>query len=163
MGPAFALGVRAAADLLGAMGRRTGNADVELARVRGARYLARMRAHHEAIAQQSTTHLRLAEPYLALCEAEASRLDGASDPAAWAHAAEAWEARSQAYDAAYARYREGEALLALHRREAAAHTSLRAAHATAVQLGATPLQKSGVNIVLHRSGDENLGNPNAPK
>ena len=32
-----------------------------------------------------------------------------------------------------------------------------------LKLGATPLQKSGVNIVLQRSGDENLGNPNAPK
>ena len=30
-----------------------------------------------------------------------------------------------------------------------------------LKLGATPLQKSGVNIVLQRSGDENLGNPNA--
>jgi len=28
-----------------------------------------------------------------------------------------------------------------------------------LKLGATPLQKSGVNIVLQRSGDENLGNP----
>jgi ankyrin repeat protein len=32
-----------------------------------------------------------------------------------------------------------------------------------LKLGATPVQKSGVNVVLQRSGDENLGNPNEPK
>jgi DNA-binding CsgD family transcriptional regulator/tetratricopeptide (TPR) repeat protein len=139
-GPTFGLGVRAAADLLGAMGRRTGTGEAALVRVRGSGYLAQMRARYDAIAKESMTHLRLAEPYLAMCEAEASRLNGASDPAAWTHAAEAFEARSQAYDAAYARFREGEALLALHRRDAVARSSLRSAHATAVRLGANPLR-----------------------
>jgi DNA-binding NarL/FixJ family response regulator len=139
VGRAFGLGVRAAADLLGTMGRRTGTAEAERVRARGSSYLAQLQAHREAIAHESAAHLRLAAPYLALCEAEASRLDGASDPAAWAHAAEAFEAWSQAYDAAYARYREGEALLAL-RRGAGARSSLRNAHATAVRLGATPLR-----------------------
>ncbi len=138
VGRAFGLGMRAAADLVGAMGRRTETADAGRVRARGAAYLAQMRAHHEAIAKESMAHLRLAAPYLALCEAEWSRLDGASDPAAWARAAEAFEAWSQAYDAAYARYREGEALLALRR--AAARSSLRMAHATAVRLGAAPLR-----------------------
>jgi DNA-binding CsgD family transcriptional regulator len=139
VGRAFGLGVRAAADLLGAMGRRAGTAEAERVRARGSSYLAQMRAHHDAIAKASIAHVRLALPYLALCEAEWSRLDGASDPAAWARTAEAFEAWSQAYDAAYARYREGEALLT-RRRDAAARSSLRAAHATAVRLGATPLR-----------------------
>ncbi len=139
IGPMFSLGVRAAADLLGAMGRRTAAADVERIRARGSPYLAEMRAHYEAIAKQSAIHLRLAEPYLAMCEAEGTRLEGASDPEAWARAAQAFEAWSQAYDAAYARYREGEALLA-RRQNGAARSSLRTAHATASRLGAAPLR-----------------------
>src|SRR5262249_53520216 len=82
IGRTLTLGVRSAADVLVAKGRR-GDAEADLARARGARYLARMRAHHQAIAEESKIHLRLAVPYLAMCEAEWSRLEGASDPAAW--------------------------------------------------------------------------------
>jgi DNA-binding NarL/FixJ family response regulator len=122
-------------------GRRTGTAEAERVRERGFAFLAQIRAHRDTIAKESPTHLRLVAPYLALCEAEWSRLAGSSDPAAWARVAEAFEGWSQPYDAAYARYREGEALLA-RRRDAAARDSLRAAHTTAVRLGAEPLRAS---------------------
>jgi DNA-binding CsgD family transcriptional regulator len=79
--------------------------------------------------------------HVALAEAEASRAIGSSDPGAWQTAALAWEARSGRYQAAYARYRRAEALLASSRRRAEATDELRSAKATAVDLGAVPLER----------------------
>jgi DNA-binding NarL/FixJ family response regulator len=84
--------------------------------------------------------LRLAEPYLALCEAEATRLDGRSDPEAWATAAKHFLDLGQPYTCAYARYREGEAVLAMRHDAARARSVLRDAHSVAVGLGAAPLR-----------------------
>jgi DNA-binding CsgD family transcriptional regulator len=79
--------------------------------------------------------------HVALAEAEASRATGSSDPGAWETAALAWETRSGRYQAAYARYRRAEALLASGRRRAEAADELRSAKATAVDLGAVPLER----------------------
>jgi ATP/maltotriose-dependent transcriptional regulator MalT len=48
-------------------------------------------------------------PWLAQAEAEATRAEGASDPQAWARAAEAWIAMERPYFSAVARWREAEA------------------------------------------------------
>src|SRR5689334_12028585 len=79
--------------------------------------------------------------HVALAEAEASRATGSSDPGAWETAALAWETRSGRYQAAYARYRRAGGLLASGRRRAEAADELRSAKATAVDLGAVPLER----------------------
>ena len=159
IGPLLALGVRAAADAVG-RGRR-GEPAVDVARNQGVADAKAMRAHRDAIAQDSPAHLRIAEPYLALCDAEVTRLDGGSDPEAWARAAQEFEALAQPYDAAYARYREAEALLAARSDVRRARSSLQAARDTAAGLGARPLLsaidalagRARIELVQERSND----------
>ncbi len=76
----------------------------------------------------------------ALWAAEHSRLDGAPDPAAWQAATAAWQQLGRPYRAAYTQWRQAEALLAGGARAGRAADPLRAAHATAVRLGAGPLR-----------------------
>jgi DNA-binding CsgD family transcriptional regulator/tetratricopeptide (TPR) repeat protein len=89
------------------------------------------------------------EAYGLLAEAEATRTT-APDPGVWQAAAVAWEALSAPYCAAYCRFRETEALLAVKGSREEATVLLRAAHETAVALGADGLRE---NIeVLSRRG-----------
>src|SRR5204862_494256 len=66
---------------------------------------------------------------------------GRSDAAAWADAAELWQLLSQPFPAAYADFRRAEALALGGARAAEVAGPLRAAHATAVGLGAHPLRE----------------------
>jgi DNA-binding CsgD family transcriptional regulator/tetratricopeptide (TPR) repeat protein len=75
----------------------------------------------------------------AQCRAELARLEGKADPAAWRGVAEAWDALGRPYPVAYARYREGEASIGTRGGRDDAEAAVRAAHATAVELGAAPL------------------------
>jgi DNA-binding CsgD family transcriptional regulator len=158
IGPLLALGVRSAADLVG---RRRRNAVVETegARSRGAGYAATMSAHLEVIATRWPAHLRLAEPYHALCEAEIARMNGSSDPAAWALAAERFEDLPQPYDAAYARFREGEAMLAARRDTKRVRWALGRAHAVAALLGAMPLRDAVEGVARRGRVDLFEGRP----
>jgi DNA-binding NarL/FixJ family response regulator len=140
IGPMLALGVRAAADFVGRGGRRRRGSNQSEARRQGMEHVASMRAHGDEIAARWPTQLHLAEPYLALCEAEATRLGGASDPEAWANAARLFDGLGQPYVRAYAQYREGEAVLATRHDTARARSVLREAHAVAIRLGAAPLR-----------------------
>ncbi|HYM53466.1 MAG TPA: response regulator transcription factor, partial [Candidatus Dormibacteraeota bacterium] len=140
IGPLLALGVRAAADLVTGTRRPRSGSDLGLARRQGTDHLASMRAIRDDIAVRWPAHLRVADPYLALCEAEASRMGGGSDPEEWATAAALFHELGQPYVRAYAQYREGEALLAVRRDAARARSSLREAHAVAIGLGAEPLR-----------------------
>ncbi len=79
--------------------------------------------------------------FLALADAESGRLEGRSDPDAWATAAAAMDATGQRYDAAHARYQEGAALLALGRDRERATRVLREADAVATRLSARPLRE----------------------
>jgi DNA-binding CsgD family transcriptional regulator len=76
--------------------------------------------------------------YQELCSAEIGRVEGRSDPTAWARAAEVWERRNHPYPAAYARLRQAEALFAQRTRNAEAAGALRDAYRTARRLGAHP-------------------------
>jgi len=78
---------------------------------------------------------------LLLAQAERSRLEGASDPERWHVAAAAWEQLERPFEAAYARFRQAEALLVGGTPHQQAETVLRAAHQTAVALGAAPLRR----------------------
>ena len=92
--------------------------------------------------------------WLARAEAEWARLEGRADPERWAAAADAF-AYGYVYEEARSRWRLAEALLAVGRRDEAqtdgreaqtegrrdeALAAARAAHATAVRLGAEPLR-----------------------
>jgi DNA-binding CsgD family transcriptional regulator len=76
--------------------------------------------------------------YQELCFAEIGRVEGRSDPTAWARAAEVWKRRHHPYPAAYARLRQAEALFAQRTRNAEAAMALREAYHTARHLGAHP-------------------------
>jgi len=138
LGPLHALGVRAAADTVRRDRRRS--PAVERARGQGAEHLAGMRAIRDEVAARWPAYLRMADPYVALCEAEASRMDGTSDPGAWSRAAGLFRSLGQPYVHAYARYREGEALLGARRDAPGVRAALRDALAVASGLGAAPLQ-----------------------
>ena len=79
--------------------------------------------------------------FVAVGRAESSRLEGRSDPDAWALAAATFDATSQPYDAALARYREATALLERGTDRPRAAASLRHAHAVASELSARPLRE----------------------
>ncbi|MFI7219721.1 helix-turn-helix transcriptional regulator [Micromonospora maritima] len=82
----------------------------------------------------------VADGFLALCDAELSRLDdGRGDPELWGRSATEWDRRNHPYPAAYSRLRQAEALLARRSRVATAGKLLRQAHAMAQSLGAVPL------------------------
>jgi ATP/maltotriose-dependent transcriptional regulator MalT len=136
--PLYALGVRAAADQVRRRHRST--SDQEAARDEGARYLQALRGTRDQIASDSPAHLRLVDPYLALAEAEGTRLAQNSDPASWTRAAELLDAVPLPYMAAYARFREAEALLAGRHAAARSTASLQAAHIAARSMGAEPLR-----------------------
>ena len=150
IGPLLALGVRAAADQAERARRHRRAADADAARTHGAEHLAAMRSARDELAARWPAHERLAEPYLSLCEAEASRLVGNADPDAWAEAASRFEVLPQPYTRAYARFREGSALLAAQHRDAPrARSALRDAHQTSLAIGAAPLQ-TAVEAVARR-------------
>lgn len=139
IGPILGLGVRAAVDVTRRTQRRQ-SAEADAARAEGVGHVMAMRALRDEIAARWPAHLRLAEPYDALCQAEASRLEGPGDPERWTHAAGLFESLPQPYPAAYARFREAEAMLSARRDVAAARSSLRLAHEAASSMGAAPLR-----------------------
>ncbi|MCW3815234.1 AAA family ATPase [Micromonospora sp. DR5-3] len=81
----------------------------------------------------------VADGFLALCDAEVSRLDGKGDPELWARSAELWDHRNHPYPAAYSRLRQAEALLTRRSKPATAGRLLRQAYQMAQGLGAVPL------------------------
>jgi ATP/maltotriose-dependent transcriptional regulator MalT len=85
--------------------------------------------------------------WLARAEAEATRLEGRTDPDRWAASAEAF-GYGHVYEQARSRWRLAEALLAAGRREEARQAAV-AAHRTAERLGAAPL-RSRVEALARR-------------
>ncbi|HEX5741497.1 MAG TPA: AAA family ATPase, partial [Pilimelia sp.] len=76
------------------------------------------------------------QTYRDWCAAEATRLTGESDAAAWARAAAGWERQQHPYPAAYCRLRQAEAMFAQRTRNAAAAAVLRDADVRTRRLGA---------------------------
>jgi DNA-binding CsgD family transcriptional regulator len=132
----FALGLAAAANKAERASARRATDQAEAARRDGDQLLACLQALADA-----DTYYAMTPAVLAQCRAEHSRLHGHLDPAGWAATAAEWEALGQPYPAACARWREAEALLATRASRARAEQALGAAHAVAVQLGATPLRR----------------------
>jgi hypothetical protein len=111
-------------------------AEAKAARRDGAALLARL----EALANVAAPTSPELAAVLIQCRAEETRLQGRADPDQWAVAAARWDALSMPYAATYARFREAEALLAGKAPHAQIVGVLRAAHAVAVRLGASPLR-----------------------
>ncbi|GAA1833004.1 LuxR family transcriptional regulator [Pseudonocardia ailaonensis] len=108
----------------------------------GDREIARLREHGTALHERAARAVPMVggvvEVFARMCDAEAGRADGESDPQAWADVAERWSRRDQPYPAAYARLRTAEALLAGRTRNRAAADALAEAHETGQRLGARP-------------------------
>ena len=81
----------------------------------------------------------VAAGWLALAEAEHERAQGVARPESWSEAAAAWERLERPPLAAYCRWRQAEALVAAGASRRGASAPLRAAHAVAARIGATPL------------------------
>jgi DNA-binding CsgD family transcriptional regulator len=138
LAPLLTFGLRACADLaLLARAHRPAGPGEDWAAA-GALLLESMRQRHAEIRGARPSLEAQSAAWSGTCEAEWTRLEGASDPTAWASAATAWEDLSLPYPAAYARYREAEALIAARDR-AAASVALARSMAVASSLGARPL------------------------
>ena len=108
-------------------------------------------------ADPTNVHLRA---WLAKAEAEATRLEGRSDPQAWQAAVQAFSF-GHVYEVARCQWRLAEALLAAGEREQAT-VAAKAAHQTAVQLGAAPLQGALEALARRARLDLGAGPPQAP-
>lgn len=151
IGPLYALGVRAAADSLAASQLANEPEPAQAIRHEGRRYLSLMAAAHARIAARWPAHAALSLPYLRLCEAEATRLGPTPDPDAWNAAAEALAGLRLRYPCAYARWRQGEAIVAMRQGKAAGRAPLREATEIALELGAEPL-RAAIGQVAERAG-----------
>ncbi len=138
--PLYVLGLRAAADRAElARARRAGDELGEACRV-GNALAGELRARMSPEGADGTVPTPRTEAQAVVCEAELARLGGHSNPDLWAAAAKAWERLGEPYPTAYARWREAEALLLGGFAREQVAPSLRAAHATARELGAAPLR-----------------------
>jgi DNA-binding CsgD family transcriptional regulator len=90
---------------------------------------------------------------VALARAEASRAARRPEPERWARAAEEWDMLGRPFEVAYARWREGEALLAVGARRAEARDRLAQAALIAHRLGAgaiaTPVASLAARARIH--------------
>ena len=131
----LAVGLRVEGDRVELAGPRNDAATVAEARLAAAALLERARA----AAAEPPAPAPLA--VLATCEAEWTRVQGASDPARWRAAVAAWDEAGHPHRAAYARWRAAAALLARRGDRELALALLREADAVAAGLGAAPLRR----------------------
>jgi DNA-binding CsgD family transcriptional regulator/tetratricopeptide (TPR) repeat protein len=133
------VGVRAAADAAElARARRDGAAEARAREAGEAAWATLERLAGFALPAQDGLARGETEAELALGSAERSRLHGRADTEAWTTARDRWAARGNVYLAAYAGFRLAEAAMTAGDRSTAT-AALRAAHETAVHLGARPL------------------------
>ncbi len=143
-----ALGIRASADAAELARARRSSADERAAVEAGDTLLRGIRRRHSDGAAHRPAFVGISAAYVALCEAESTRLHRAADPAAWAACGRAWSA--QPYVAAYAGWRQAEALLESKGDRGEAETALRSALEVARRLGAEPLLRE-VNSLAVRA------------
>jgi DNA-binding CsgD family transcriptional regulator/tetratricopeptide (TPR) repeat protein len=132
--PLVGLALRALAELADSARAARDDAALDGARERSGAFRARLA---EFAARPTTPSSRA---WVATAEAEAARVDGSASEDGWAAVAAAWDSVPDPAAAAYARFRGAEAVLRRSGVRADVTDLLRAAHATAVALGASPLQ-----------------------
>jgi DNA-binding CsgD family transcriptional regulator len=130
---------------------RRGSEEIESARATAANLMKHLRGLKEGLDPSAAAVHRAADIYTAMCEAEWSRLEGASSAEIWDKVATTWDTMNQPYPAAYARWRKAEALLARRARSGAAADALRSAHSAARRLGAEPLRRQ-IQALATRAG-----------
>jgi DNA-binding CsgD family transcriptional regulator/tetratricopeptide (TPR) repeat protein len=166
LGPLFALGLRAEADLAVVARARRRSEEVDACVAIADRYLAMLAGLRAQIAVGRPNFISQAEAWWAISMAERSRLDGESDVAAWRAAADAFGLIPMAYPRAYVLWREAEAILATTRARSAAASPLREASAIAAELGAAPLALA-ISDLASRAGldlaDVPTGTPAEPE
>ena len=131
-----ALALRAEAELAQLAAVRRDTAGVEEARQRAKRLVERARRSAAAAAAVMPD----AAGWLAIAEAEHSRVEGRPSPERWQSAVAVWDGLGRPYPAAYCRWRCAEALLAAGSPRMEAAIPAREAHRIASDLGARPLQ-----------------------
>lgn len=130
-----ALAIQAETDRAQLAAIRRDTAGVDDARRRAKQLLERA---HRSAADAAAVTLDAAG-WLALAEAEHSRVEGCSQPALWEAASAAWDQLERPYPAAYCRWRHAEALVAAGASRADAAVPAREGHLVASRLGARPL------------------------
>ena len=110
---------------------------VDAARRRAERLLDRARRS----AADAAAVMPDAAGWLAIAEAEHSRVAGRSSPERWQSAIAVWDELERPYPAAYCRWRHAEALLSAGSSRLEAAIPAREAHRIASDLGAQPLQR----------------------
>jgi hypothetical protein len=131
-----ALALRAEAEVAQLAGFRRDAAGAEEARRRAKRLVER--ARRSAIAAAAV--MPDAAGWLAIAEAEHSRVEGRSSPERWQSTIAVWDELGRPYLAAYCRWRYAEALLSAGSSRIEAAIPAREAHEIASDLGARPLQ-----------------------
>ncbi len=140
IGPLYALGLRAEADVAVLARARRAERELQESRAIADRYLGAIRSLRDSVARGLPNFVSQAEAFWSICQAEAARLDGPTDPVLWATAADAFGAIPMAYPRAYALWRQAEAVLAKAATRSAAAGPLLEAHAITVLLDAAPLR-----------------------
>ena len=164
IGELIAMAVRAYADVAEKdRARRSGAVDSGPIGA-GQRLLEAHRARHARAAVELPAFVPESAVWLALSEAEMTRLEGRPEPAMWAHVAEQAGELSRPYVAAYGRWREAEAVLAQRGDRARASTALVAAARAASALRAGPLRDEIRALALRAriALDEGETAPSAP-
>lgn len=128
-----ALGLRALADQTEGAGQETGRREM------ADRLLHQARAAVAAVEAGGGLVSEEKRAFVALAEAEHTRLTGSSEPRWWEHAAIAFHRSKRSQSEAYARLRLAEALLAGHGSRADTYSALRQSHELAIRLEAVPL------------------------
>jgi DNA-binding CsgD family transcriptional regulator/tetratricopeptide (TPR) repeat protein len=144
-------GLRAEADRAQAARVRRGSEEIDGARATATALMMHLRQLKGRLDPSAPAVHRAADIYITMCEAEWSRLEGASSAELWDKVAVTWDTMNQPYPAAYARWRKAEALLARWARSGPAADALRSAHSTALRLGAEPLRRE-VQDLATRAG-----------
>jgi DNA-binding CsgD family transcriptional regulator/tetratricopeptide (TPR) repeat protein len=149
----LAIAMRAEADRAAGARRRHTLVEVAAARDRGAAILRRARDVESVVAGDGPDGPRRPAALAALCAAEWTRLDGESDPSAWAAAHDACTVAEQFHLAAYVAYRQAEAELETARDRAAATPLLRSGHEAAAAMGAVPLAQAAAALAARAGVD----------
>ncbi|MEA2349011.1 MAG: hypothetical protein QOG62_2798, partial [Thermoleophilaceae bacterium] len=140
VGPLYALGLRAEAEISIANRRRHVTAAARELSARAQRILDDVTALHAEAGADRPAFAHLTGAFVDLARAEIARVDGAQADQ-WAAVARTFEQIPMRSWRAYALWREGEALLAA-RQPRAARDALERAHGIAVELEALPLRQA---------------------
>jgi DNA-binding NarL/FixJ family response regulator/tetratricopeptide (TPR) repeat protein len=141
--PLIWLGLRAAAEMADQARARRDDAAAAAARETGEPF------HRAASDLAAPTGWAAAAPFLALADAEWSRVRGTPDADAWGRAAESLERVPDPPLTAYARYREAEAILRERGPRARAEAALRSAYQVVDALAALPLVREISALARH--------------